>query len=235
MNLDSDLIDVSANSYTTGVFYLPTAGNTLNFRGNITTNTASGVGRFIVATTTTNTVNIAGDITLAGTGITTNVLFQPNGGGTINYTGKITGNYGGPLVKTYNGTANINNSFIQITTDNASAQIFQNGSSSSGTCRINSSYVEMRNNTSALANGSYVKALINNSTIINSGTGTTLANTTNFGSLQLINSTIMTSGNTSVSYASAGTPVVSSNSVANVNYSIASVYGTFNVINELTF
>jgi hypothetical protein len=213
---------------------LATAGNTLNFRGNITTNTASGVGRFIVATTTTNTVNIAGDITLIGTATTTNVLFQPNGGATVNYTGKITGNYGGPIVNTYNGTANINNSFIQITTDNASAKIFQNGSTSSGTCRINSSYIEMRNNTGSLTNGSYVKALINNSTIINSGTGVTLSNTTNFGSLQLINSTIITSGATSI-YNTGSTFVVSSNSVVNTNYNISDIRGGITVLTDLIY
>lgn len=234
-NLTANLVDYAANSQTVGLFYLTTANNTINFKGNITTNTNSGAGRFIAATTQPNTINIDGDISLIGTATTTQVLLQPNGGATINYKGKITGNYGGPLIKTYNGTMNVNNSFIQITTDNSNAQIFQNGGASSGTCRINNSYVEMRNNSGALSNGSYVKALINNSTIINSGTGTTLSNATNFGSLQLINSTIMTSGSTSILYTSAGTPVVSSNSVANVNYNIANITGTINVINELTY
>lgn len=235
-NIDADLLEVGPNSYTTGIFYLTTTNNTLNFKGNITTNTIGGTGRFIAATTQSgNVININGDINLIGTATTTNVLFQPNAASTINYTGKITGSFGGPIVKTYNGIANINNSFIQFTTDNASAQVFQNGASSSGTCRINSSYIEMRNNTNPIANGSYVKALINNSTIINTGTGTTLSNTTNFGTLQMINSTIITSGSTSVSYLSAGTPVISSNSVTNANYSIASAYGTFSVINELTY
>ena len=235
-NLTGNLSDYYINSSGTGgVMYLTTANNTINLKGNITTNTGSVVGRYVVATTQPNTINIDGDIQFLGSATTTQAIFQTINRATVNYSGKILGTYGGPIAQTYTGTININNSFIQSGVDSSSAQIFQNGGSSSGTCRINNSYIEMRNNSNPLANGSYVKALLNNSTIINTGTGTTLSNTTNFGSLQLINSTIMTSGLTSVGYSSTGTPVVSSNSVANTNYNIASVYGTFNVINELTY
>lgn len=79
INLKSDLIDLAPNSLTTGLFHLTTSFNTLNFDGNITTNTTSGVGRFIALTTTgDNTININGDIDILGTSSTTNVLFQGN-------------------------------------------------------------------------------------------------------------------------------------------------------------
>ena len=45
----------------------------------------------------------------------------------------------------------------------------------------------MKNNVNAISNGSYVKGLISNSVIVNSGSGNTLENTTTFGLLQLLN------------------------------------------------
>ena len=200
LNLKADLIDLSANSLTTGMFYLTTSGNTLNFDGNITTNTISGAGRFIAATTTTNTININGDINILGTSSTTNVLFQSLGGSVINYKGKISGNYIGPVVKTYTGTVNINNSVITSTVDGSTSQIFINGATTLGTCKINNSYVELKNSTVGITDGSYVKALINNSTIVNSGTSSVgMSNTTNFGTLQLSNSVVI-SGATAINY-----------------------------------
>ena len=237
-NLNANLIDYAANSQTTGVFYIATANNTLNFTGNIVTNTSgSSAGRFIAATTQpNNTININGDISLIGVTNTTNVLFQPNGGSTINFNGKITGNFIGPVVKTYNGTMNINNSYIRTTVDTGSVLLLQNGSTSTGICRINNSYIEMKNSTSTLITGSYIKTYINNSTIVNAGSGSSISNTTAFGSLQIANSMILTSGSTSISYTDAAAPVILLNTLSNVSSSIVTQYGTpLDVISQITF
>ena len=234
LNLKADLIDLAANSLTTGMFYLTTSGNTLNFDGNITTNTNSGSGRFIASTTTTNTININGDISILGTSSTTNVLFQSLGGSVINYTGKISGNYIGPVVKTYTGTVNINNSVITSTVDGSTAKIFTNGATTLGTCKINNSYVELKNSTVGITNGSYVKALINNSTIVNSGTSSIgMSNTTNFGTLQLSNSVVI-SGATAISYTGTAS-VIGVNSTVNATYSISDLKGSLPILTDLIY
>jgi hypothetical protein len=234
LNLKADLIDLAANSLTTGIFHLTTAGNTLNFDGNILTNTISGAGRFIVLTTQANTVNINGNISISGTGSTTNVLFQPQGGAEINYKGKISGNYSGPVVKTYTGTVNINNSTIKSTVDGVTTQLFKNGSTSLGTCRVSNSYVEMKNSSGSIGDGSYVKSLINNSTVINTGTSSIgISNSTNFGTLQLSNSTIIT-GATSISYTGTSSVIVV-NSTVNGTYSIVDIKGDLPILTDLIY
>ena len=234
-NLKADLIDYASNSQTTGIFYITTPNNILNFDGNIITNTSSGIGRFIAATTQPNTININGDIQLNGTGTTTQVLLQPNGGATINYRGKISGNYGGPLVKTYNGTMNINNSFITSTTGGTSLQLVQNGATSLGIIRINNSHVTLSNDSNPIINGNYVKTLINNSTIINSGTGDTISNSVVTGSLQTVNSMVISnSGATSISYTSTS-PVISSNTTLNTNYNITDLKGEITILTDLIY
>ena len=237
MNIKSNLIDYAPNTQTSGIFYLSTANNTINFDGNIITNTTGGTGRFIAATTTSgNIININGDIQLIGTGTTTNVLFQPNGNSTINYRGKISGNYTGPIVKTYNGTVNINNSFITTTTGGTSLQLVQNGATSLGVCRINNSHITLSNDSNPIIAGNYVKTLINNSTIINSGSGLTASNSVSSGSLQSLNSTLVTASSTgnTINYTSTS-PVISSNTTVNGNYNITDLKGDITILTDLIF
>ncbi len=237
MNIKSNLIDYAPNTQTSGIFYLLTANNTINFDGNIITNTTGGTGRFIAATTTSgNIININGDIQLIGTGTTTNVLFQPNGNSTINYRGKISGNYTGPIVKTYNGTVNINNSFITTTTGGTSLQLVQNGATSLGVCRINNSHITLSNDSNPIIAGNYVKTLINNSTIINSGSGLTASNSVSSGSLQSLNSTLVTASSTgnTINYTSTS-PVISSNTTVNGNYNITDLKGEITILTDLIF
>ena len=91
----------------------------------------------------------------------------------------------------------------------------------------------MGNNTNALANGSYVKALVNNSVIVNNGSGNTLENTTAFGSLQLLNSTVISSG-TSINYTSSS-PVTSTYSTTNTAYNINTLNGSLATVTEITY
>jgi hypothetical protein len=237
INIKGDLIDYLPNSETNGIFHVGNISynNTVNFDGNITTTTNSGIGRFIALTdgvVTGNTINIKGDINYIGTGVTTQYMFRTNGGSgnTINYNGKITGNFAAPITNCYSGIININNSHIKSTIDGSLSSIGLNGSTNLGTVRINNSYIELKNSTNFISNGSYVKHLINNSTIINSG-GSGFSNTTSFGTLQTLNSTIITSG-TSINYTSTS-PVISSNSITNNTYNINTLYGDISTITEI--
>ena len=235
LNLKADLIDLSGNSLTFGLFYITTSGNILNFDGNITTNTISGVGRFIATTTATaNTININGDINILGTSSTTNTLFQSSQGSVINYKGNLSGNFSGAVIKTYNGTVNINNSVIISTVDGIGSKIFENGTTSLGTCRINNSYIELKNSNSSIGNGGYVKALINNSTIINSGISSIgMSNITNFGTLQLSSSVII-SGATALNYTGTAS-VIAVNSTVNATYSVSNLIGSLPILTDLIY
>ena len=239
INIKGDLIDNMPNTETHGVFHVGSISNnnTINFDGNITTKTNSGIGRFIALTdgvVSGNTINIKGDINYIGTGVTTQYMFRTNGdtGNTINYSGKINGNFAAPIANCYKGNININNSTIKSTIDGASSSIGLNGSTSLGSIKVNNSYIELKNSTNAISNGSYVNQYINNSTIINTA-GSGLSNTTSFGFLQTLNSTIITTG-TSINYTSTAS-VISSNSVTNNTYNINTLYGDISTITEITF
>ena len=237
LNLNGNIIDnVPNGSSTNGVFWITSGGNTINYNGNISTNIGSGVGRYIAAGSSNNTYNINGDISYLGTGTTTNVIFYSQNNGVINYTGKITGNYAGTIAQTLNGTVNINNSYIKSTVNNSSARLFFNGTTTQGYFRLNNSYVELKNNTSALSNGSYVDSFINNSTIINSGSGDTLSNITNFGKTQILNSTLISGYSGATSILNTGTvPVITSNVTVNTPYNILDIRGNITTLTDLIY
>jgi len=233
-NFTGDLIPATTSTNTSVLFELGSVGNVLNYNGNITTNTTSGIGNAIAyARNASNIINIKGDINYIGTGVTTNYAFKTNLGGTVNYNGKVTGNFANPISTCLTGTININNSFIQSFISGNSSSIMLNGGTTLGTVRINNSYIEMKNNVNAISNGSYVKGLINGSVIVNSGSGNTLENTTSFGSLQLLNSTVISSG-TSINYTSTS-PVTSSDSTTNTTYSINTLNGIISTITDITY
>jgi hypothetical protein len=233
-NFTGDLIPATTSTNTSVLFELGSIGNVLNYNGNITTNTTSGIGNAIAyARNTSNIINIKGDINYIGTGVTTNYIFKTNLGGTVNYNGKITGNFANPIATCLTGIININNSFIQSFISGNTSSVMLNGGSTLGTVRINNSYIEMNNNVNAISNGSYVKGLISNSVIVNSGSGNTLENTTAFGSLQLLNSTVISSG-TSINYTSTS-PVTSSASATNTAYNINTLNGIISTITDITY
>ena len=237
LNIKGNLIDyVKNNNNTGGVVFMSIANNTVNINGNITTNTGSGVGRYIAATSAASTISVNGNITYFGTGTTTQTMFQAQNNGFINYTGNITGTYGGPVARTYNGTVNLNNCFIRSTTDSATSQLFINGISTLGYFRLNNSYVELKNNTNALSDGRFLNSFINNSTIINSGSGNTLSNTGTTGNLQITNSTLISSFSGATSILNTGTtPVMSTNTTVNTPYNIVDLRGSINIFTDLIY
>jgi hypothetical protein len=217
---------------------------TVNYKGNITTNTSSGNGRFIVNTGNNANnikVNIDGDITYIGTGTTTTGIFQNNGttnvDTVINYTGKITGNFTSPIARPRSGgVININNSFIESEIDGSTSSVFTNDSTSLGTGRLNNSYVRLTNNTNGVIDGEDNNIFINNSNVVNLGTGSTIAyNTTNNGDLQIVNSTLISSfsGATGILY-NGSTNVISSNTTVSNPNNINNLLGNIIVLTDLT-
>jgi hypothetical protein len=241
-NVKGDLIDHLGNTNTTGVINIGgdspgSHNNTINFTGNITTNTNSGIGRFIASTSNIasgNTINIDGNINYIGTGSTTQYMFNTSGSSnnTINFAGTVNGTFAGTVAQCYNGTININNATIQPTTDSTSSMVFVNGNTSLGTVKVNSSYIRL-SNSSSIGNGSYVKAIINNSTLINAGIGTGLSNSTPSGSLNLINTSILVPSQ-SIDYPS-GSTVAMSNVTTNATWSMSNPVGSINLITDITY
>lgn len=238
LNLTGNLIEYQGNSVNSVLFIMTgTTGSTCNYVGDIYTNQTSGVGRTIVWTqANNNTVNITGNINYIGTATTTSTAFIAMGGGSssINFSGKIRGNFGCILAKPYNGTINIENSNIKSIVPTTTSSIMDNqGYSVEGNVNIRNSYIQMYSG-SNFSNGSYIKALINNSIIINSGTGSGLSNTTAYGTLQLLNSTII-SGTNSINYTNSLSPVITSNSQVNNDYNITTLYGNIDTLTNITF
>ena len=210
-----------------------------------------------------STLNFKGDINYNGSLVTLRETFKTAYNGIINYTGKIRGNFGCPITQCNTGQINISNSTIISDIDSSSSSILSNsynyiningglnGNFDTGKITISNSYISLKNSNNYIGDGGYINAFINNSTIINSGTNgygikniapynahpitnpPTSSSTPN-GKLQLLNTTIITSG-TSINYADATTPVISSNSTTNNSYSINTLYGDISTITEITF
>ena len=239
-NVNTNIYYTTGLTLTQGIFNFSgnIGRNVINYNGNITLNTVSGVGMPIVSLTTNSTIqniiNFNGDITYLGTGSNTAVVFKTNGGGIVNYSGNISGTFSGPITNCLNGTININNSYIKSSASASTSTIIENGSTSLGTVRINNSYIELNNSTNPIGNGSYVNAFINNSTIINSGTGSVLSNATSFGSLRMLHSTIITGGSLSIDYRGTAS-VISGNVIVNATYSIVDIIGGITTLNELGY
>ena len=254
LNLTGNLIEYQANSVSgqlliamDGIVGL--TGSTLNYVGDIYTNqVGGGSGRILVWTRMNNTtVNITGNINYMGTTTTTSTAFIAMGGdkATINFRGRIRGNFGGIIAKPYSGTINIENSNIKSTVPTTTSSVMDNQGyaypgtqgDSIGRVSIRNSYIEMSSG-SNFSNGAYIHALINNSIIINSGTGSGFSNTTAYGKLQLLNSTIISS-TYSINYTNTFSPpsltssVITSNSQVSSDYNITTLYGNIDVLTNM--
>ena len=236
--MNSNLYDLESNSLTSGLFVISSTNNTINYKGNITTDTSSGNGRFIASMNAAgNTFNLNGDINVLGTGTTSRIFFQANGDCTMNYSGKITGNYASAIGRPRNGgVVNINNSYIESEVDGPDSSVFTNNTTVLGTGRLNNSYVRLTNNTNGVVDGEDNNIFINNSNIINLGTGSTVAyNTTDNGNLQTLNSTFVSSysGATSILY-TGSTSVIASNTTVGSDYNINDLKGNITTLTDLT-
>ena len=238
LNLDANLNDAyyENNNVTLGLFYLQTGTDCIvNFKGDINTKTASGVGRFIVGNNTNNsTVNIEGNINLMGTGTTTNIILQAYSTGSVtNFKGKIEGNYTFLAHPRLGGTVNINNSEISSTANNF--VMLDHTDTTLSTFRMNNSYVKGKNDINTFADGQYLNTLIDNSTIINTGSGSTITNVVNSGTLQILNSSVYSNSGASINYTLSGASVISSNTTVNTPYSATTLYGDITTLTNLIY
>jgi hypothetical protein len=78
---------------------------------------------------------------------------------------------------------------------------------------------------------------INNSTLINIGSGDTISNSVSTGKLQILNSNVISSfsGATSINYSGASATVISSNSTVNTNYTITNLNGNITILTDMIY
>lgn len=231
LNWKGDIIEISSTGSSLALFRVDTASNIINYNGNIYINNGT-TSRLLTYIISSSTLNMNGDITFGGTSsASSNIIFQTNSTATINYQGRILGNFTAPISKPGTGNINIHNSYIKSTVNGTSSSIVSAGTSL-GTLRILNSYINMSNSYSPMSNGDYVDVIVNNSTLINNGTSSCLYNNTSNGSLQLLNSQVMSNGLLSIDYL----PIVNSYfTITNATYSISSIVGTVSTIYGLKY
>lgn len=231
LNWKGDIIETSSTGSSLALFRVDTASNIINYDGDIYINNGT-TSRLLTYIISSSTLNLNGNITFGGTSSSSsNILFQTNSTATINYQGRILGNFTAPIAKPGTGNVNIYNSYIKSTVNGTSSSIVSAGTSL-GTLRILNSYINMSNSYSPMCSGDYVDIIVNNSTLINSGTSSCLYNNTANGSLQLLNSQVMSNGLLSIEYL----PTVNSYyTITNATYSIPSIVGTVSTIYGLKY
>ena len=232
LNMNSNLYDYSENSLTTGLFWLNHPNNTINYKGTITTKTNSGTGRFIISSSSGNIINFDGDIKLLGTGTTSNVIIQSFGTSKVNFRGNIEGNFNYTFHPRFGGEINVNNSKITSTADRFI--LYDHTDTTTSTFRLNNSYVNGYNDLNSYGDGQYLNVLISNSNIVNTGVGNTLNNTTNFGRLQMVNSSIYSNSGLSINYPTTS-EVITSNLTVNTDYSATTHSGEITKLTDLIY
>ena len=234
LNLNADLNDKQNNSITgLGLFYLQTGnGCVINYNGKINTKTNSGVGRFIVGNNSNNCiVNLDGEIDMMGSGTTSNIILQAYSSGTkVNFNGEIKGNYSFLAHPRIGGEVNIFNSKISSTAEDF--KMLDHTDTTTSTFRLDNSKIEGKNDIGTFADGQYLNVLINNSSITNTGSGNTMTNLTNFGKLQMINSSIYSNGGLSINYPTSS-EVITSNLTVNTDYSATTHSGEITKLTDL--
>lgn len=233
LNYRGDIIEVSNTGSALALFRIDSPSNTINYYGNISTY-ASGSGRIISSVAGASTVNINGDINYNGPGTATQPIFYSNNASAnTNYKGYINGNFAAPVTQNLNGTININHSNITSRISGSNSTIIYNGGSTLSTTRIQNSTINLTTSGS-IGNGAYVKALISNSTIVNSyASGSGITNAGSNGTLNILNSTII-SPSSSINYPS-GSTVVMANAVVNSPYIISNPIGDINIVTDIQF
>jgi hypothetical protein len=278
LNLKGDCIEYAPTGNTKTLLYIynhtgMTAKKVINYVGNIYTITQSGEttqgaftqGRRIAYCMGPNSsININSDIHYNGTLVTLSEAFKTAGGGTINYSGNMRGNFGCPITKCNTGVINISNSTIISEIDSSASSILSNGfcytnvnggltgNFATGKVIINNSYIKLKNSAGYIGNGGYLDVIIANSTIINSatagsgimnqipynadvGTGTgSTSNSTPTGKIQLINSNILV-GTAASSLNYIDTTAVAINSSTNASYTVSTTLkGTLTILTDLS-
>lgn len=243
LNINGDLIDYSDNSYSNQRLFEVTGPNIqINYKGDIYTKTIGGNGRSIVYCTdypfgngnsSNNNIKIEGDIHFLGSADTTNVLFQSyRTNSNIEFKGNIYGNYNFLAHPKLGGSVTINNSNISSTSDDF--KMLDHTDTTTSTFKLNNTKVEGKNDLGTFSDGQYLNVLISNSSIVNTGSGDTLTNTTNFGRLQVVNSSIYSNSGLSINYPTTS-EVITSNLTVNTDYSATTHSGEITKLTDLIY
>jgi hypothetical protein len=233
LNLNGDLYDIDETQNGTLFQYWNSGASTLNYNGNISLYSA---GRAVTYTSVVgHKININGNIILsnATTAYTASLLYSDNG--TTEFSGNIYGNNAGNVAMVRNGNVNINNSYIKSTV--SGSRLVENTNTATSIFRLNNSYVELKSEVTPLINSPYMNQFINNSTLINIGSGDTISNSVSTGKLQILNSNVISSfsGATSINYSGASATVISSNSTVNTNYTITNLNGNITILTDMIY
>jgi hypothetical protein len=243
LNINGDLIDYSDNSYSNQRLFEVTGPNIqINYKGDIYTKTIGGNGRSIVYCTdypfsngnsSNNNIKIEGNIHFLGSADTTNVLFQSyRTNSNIEFKGNIYGNYNFLAHPKLGGSVTINNSNISSTSDDF--KMLDHTDTTTSIFKLNNSEVEGKNDLGTFSDGQYLNVLINNSNIVNIGSGDTLTNITNFGRLQVVNSSIYSNSGLSINYPTTS-EVITSNLTVNTDYSATTHSGEITKLTDLIY
>jgi hypothetical protein len=231
---NNSLVNISGNFYAdssveSSVISTNVTGNgVLNLNGNIYLNNTSGAGKTLINLGSNQVVNVNANVQYTGTTTTSTMINASNG--TINFTGKVNGPFGGRLVTNLNGRVNITNSYINPTVTGTT--MFNNTTTATqGTISLLNSSIFLTGNTESI-DGKYLKINILNSQIKNSGTGDIYVNTTSAGSMQLHNTTLVSVSGKTINVSGAA-PLTTSNTTSNTPISATTINGSLTVLTEL--
>jgi hypothetical protein len=224
ISLEGDFYDSVGNNTRPVMGSTASGIVTVNFRGNVYTNNISGAGRPIVLVNSVNTIfKFLGNIHYLGAVATTTAMATATNG-TIIMTGTaITGNMGGAMTATTSGSVTFEACRFAsgVTGSCISSSTFTVGS-----CTISNSFIIAGNNTALGTVGNYT---IINSALKNNRPGVGFLNAGATGYLQLLNSTIVTTGGLAVNYTSTA-PVTTANSNSNSTITATTLNGTITTL-----
>jgi hypothetical protein len=229
-NQSTFIMDINSNIYETGSSIRTSPigfeTGTININGTLNINYNN---RQLFYNSGTGTLNIFSDINFTLSNYT-NYLFSNIGSGQINFQGNVYGNFQGALGRSRSGKVAVKNSTIYSSLTGGT--IFSNDvTNSTGSTVLTNSTVVL-NTSSNMFNGQYLNNYIFNSQIKNLGSADVFVNTTSTGSLQVHNTSLVsTSGSTKTISGSA--PLTISNSVSNTNISATTTNGTVTVLTQL--
>jgi hypothetical protein len=229
ISLEGDFYDAVGNNTRPVMGSTATGVVTVNFSGNVYTNNISGAGRPIVLVTNANTIfKFSGTIHYLGTVATTTAMATATNG-TIIMTGTaITGNMGGAMTATTNGSVTFeacrfNSAVIGSCISTTSFTV--------GNCSISNCLITASHTTALATVGNYT---IVNSAIKNAGAGVGFINAGATGYLRLLGSTLVTTagGALAVNYTSTA-PVTTANSNSNSTITATTLNGTITTLSGI--
>ena len=185
--------------------------------------------RILFHNQTTEKMFINGDINVNTANFTNLIFYNRNASGEINFEGNINGNFQGVVARTRAGKTTIKNSSILPSITGGT--FIGNDTTTTGNTIVTNTR-SIFNSSSNLINGQYLNNYILNSQIKNSGTGNIFVNTTTTGTLQLHNSTLVSTSGSTINITGVA-PLTTSNSTSNTSISAPTINGSMTILTEL--